>query len=82
MKEHYYVALDIGSSSVKTVVGEKFHDGVNIIGIGQTFTDGISKGMITDFELAKSAIKDTVKKASISSGVEIDEVFLKMPITD
>ena len=82
MKEHYYIALDIGSSSVKTVVGEKFHDGVNIIGIGQTFTDGISKGMITDFELAKSAIKDTVKKASISSGVEIDEVFLKMPITD
>lgn len=82
MKEHYYVALDIGSSSVKTVVGEKFHDGVNIIGIGQTFTDGISKGMITDFDLAKSAIKDTVKKASISSGVEIDEVFLKMPITD
>lgn len=82
MKEHYYVALDIGSSSVKAVVGEKFHDGVNIIGIGQTFTDGISKGMITDFDLAKSAIKDTVKKASISSGVEIDEVFLKMPITD
>lgn len=82
MKEHYYIALDIGSSSVKIVVGEKFHDGVNIIGIGQTFTDGISKGMITDFELAKSAIKDTVKKASISSGVEIDEVFLKMPITD
>ncbi|CAM4218343.1 cell division protein FtsA [Lacicoccus alkaliphilus] len=82
MKEHYYVALDIGSSSIKAVVGEKFHDGVNIIGTGQTFTDGISKGMITDFELAKSAIKDTVKKASISSGVEIDEVFLKMPITD
>jgi cell division protein FtsA len=82
LKEHYYVALDIGSSSIKAVVGEKFHDGVNIIGTGQTFTDGISKGMITDFEPAKSAIKDTVKKASISSGVEIDEVFLKMPITD
>lgn len=82
MKEHYYVALDIGSSSVKAIVGEKFHDGVNIIGTGQTFTDGISRGMIRDYDLAKNAIKDTIKKASISSGVEIDEVFLKMPVTD
>lgn len=82
MKEHYYVALDIGSSSVKAIVGEKFHEGVNIIGTGQTFTDGISKGMIRDYDLARSAINDTIKKASISSGVEIDEVFLKMPVTD
>ncbi|HIW11798.1 MAG TPA: cell division protein FtsA [Candidatus Salinicoccus stercoripullorum] len=81
MKEHYYVALDIGSASVKAVVGEKFHDGVNVIGTGQTFTDGVSRGMIKDFELARNAIKDTIKKAKISSGIEIDEVFLKMPIT-
>lgn len=82
MKEHYYVALDIGSDSVKAVVGEKFHDGVNIIGTGQTFTDGISKGKIKDFDLARNAIIDTIKKAKISSGVDIDEVFLKMPITE
>ncbi|MBY8909672.1 cell division protein FtsA [Salinicoccus roseus] len=82
MKEHYYVALDIGSASVKAVVGEKFHDGVNIIGTGQTFTDAISKGKIKDFDLARNAIIDTVKKAKISSGVDIDEIFLKMPITE
>ncbi|GAA3718437.1 cell division protein FtsA [Salinicoccus jeotgali] len=80
MKEHYYVALDIGSNSVKAVVGEKFHDGVNIIGTGQTYTDGVSKGTIRDFDLTRSAIIDTVKKAKISSGVDIDEVFLKMPL--
>ena len=82
MKEQYYVALDIGSSSVKVVVGEKFHDGVNIIGTGQTFTDGVSKGMIRDFDLAKSGIIDTVKKAELLSNIEIDEVFLKVPITN
>ncbi len=82
VKEQYYVALDIGSSSVKVVVGEKFHDGVNIIGTGQTFTDGVSKGMIRDFDLAKSGIIDTVKKAELLSNIEIDEVFLKVPITN
>ncbi|CAD2078194.1 cell division protein FtsA [Jeotgalicoccus coquinae] len=82
MKEHYYVALDIGSSSVKVVVGEKFHNGVNVIGTGQTFTDGVSKGMINDFDQAKNAITDTIKKAKIASGVDIDEVFVKIPIAD
>ena len=31
MEEHYYVSIDIGSSSVKTIVGEKFHNGINVI---------------------------------------------------
>ncbi|MCG7420317.1 cell division protein FtsA [Macrococcoides goetzii] len=80
MEEHYYVSIDIGSSSVKVVVGEKFHNGINVIGTGQTFTDGIKKGMIDDFDVASHAIKDTIKKAQIASGIEFEDVFLKMPI--
>ena len=80
MEEHYYVSIDIGSSSVKTIVGEKFHNGINVIGTGQTYTSGIKNGLIDDFDIAQQAIKDTIKKASIASGVDIKEVFLKLPI--
>ena len=80
MEEHYYVSIDIGSSSVKTIVGEKFHNGINVIGTGQTYTNGIKNGLIDDFDIARQAIKDTIKKASIASGVDIKEVFLKLPI--
>ena len=80
MEEHYYVSVDIGSSSVKTIVGEKFHNGINVIGTGQTYTSGIKNGLIDDFDIAQQAIKDTIKKASIASGVDIKEVFLKLPI--
>ncbi|SCS97889.1 cell division protein FtsA [Staphylococcus caeli] len=80
MEEHYYVSIDIGSSSVKAIVGEKFHNGINVIGTGQTYTSGIKNGLIDDFDIAKQAIKDTIKKASIASGVDIKEVFLKLPI--
>lgn len=80
MEEHYYVSVDIGSSSVKAIVGEKFHNGINVIGTGQTYTTGIKNGLIDDFDVAKQAIKDTIKKASIASGVDIKEVFLKLPI--
>ncbi|MCS4486184.1 cell division protein FtsA [Staphylococcus americanisciuri] len=80
MEEHYYVSVDIGSSSVKAIVGEKFHNGINVIGTGQTYTSGIKNGLIDDFDIAKQAIKDTIKKASIASGIDIKEVFLKLPI--
>ena len=80
MEEHYYVSIDIGSSSIKTIVGEKFHNGINVIGTGQTYTSGVKNGLIDDFDIAQQAIKDTIKKASIASGVDIKEVFLKLPI--
>ena len=80
MEEHYYVSIDIGSSSIKTIVVEKFHNGINVIGTGQTYTSGIKNGLIDDFDIAQQAIKDTIKKASIASGVDIKEVFLKLPI--
>lgn len=80
MEEHYYVSIDIGSSSVKAIVGEKFHNGINVIGTGQTYTSGIKNGLIDDFDIAKQAVKDTIKKASIVSGVDVKEVFLKLPI--
>ncbi|MBX8993397.1 cell division protein FtsA [Staphylococcus pettenkoferi] len=80
MEKHYYVSIDIGSSSIKTIVGEKFHNGINVIGTGQTYTSGIKNGLIDDFDIAQQAIKDTIKKASIASGVDIKEVFLKLPI--
>ena len=80
MEEHYYVSIDIGSSSVKAIVGEKFHNGINVIGTGQTYTSGIKNGLIDDFDIAKRAVKDTIKKASIASGVDVKEVFLKLPI--
>ncbi|WP_192946770.1 cell division protein FtsA [Staphylococcus cohnii] len=80
MEEHYYVSIDIGSSSVKAIVGEKFHNGINVIGTGQTYTSGIKNGLIDDFDIAKQAVKDTIKKVSIASGVDVKEVFLKLPI--
>ena len=62
----------------KTIVGEKFHNGINVIGTGQTYTSGIKNGLIDDFDIARQAIKDTIKKASIASGVDIKRSILKV----
>lgn len=78
MEEHYYVSIDIGSSSVKTIVGEKFHNGINVIGTGQTYTSGIKNGLIDDFDIAKQAIKDTIKKGFYRIRCGYKRSFLKI----
>ena len=50
-----------------------------MIGTGQTYTSGIKNGLIDDFDIAKQAIKDTIKSFyRIRCGYK--EVFLKLPI--
>ena len=62
MEEHYYVSIDIGSSSIKTIVGEKFHNGINVIGTGQTYTSGIKNGLIDDFDMWMGTTKYQIRK--------------------
>lgn len=75
MEEHYYVSIDIGSSSVKAIVGEKFHNGINVIGTGQTYTSGIKNGLIDDFDIAKQAVKDTIKKPLLHQASMLRKYF-------
>ena len=51
-----------------------------MIGTGQTYTSGIKNGLIDDFDIARQAIKDTIKKASIASGRYKKKYSLKLPI--
>lgn len=42
-----YVTLDIGSSSVRVMVGEVRRDSVNMIGVGEAKSRGIKKGPLS-----------------------------------
>jgi cell division protein FtsA len=38
-----YVSLDIGTSSVKVIIGEIVNDSINIIGVGNVNSEGLRK---------------------------------------
>ncbi len=71
------VGLDIGTTKVCTVVAEiEEHGRINIVGVGNSLSSGIRKGVVIDIDSAAQAIMDSVEKARAMSGYEIHRVVV------
>jgi cell division protein FtsA len=68
--------LDIGTSSIKVVVGERKSDGrIDIVGVGSCPSRGLRKGVVINIEGTVSAIGKAVAQAETMAGCEISNVF-------
>ena len=72
-------SIDIGSDSIKFVVGEYFNDKVNILHASSVRSKGIRKGLIIDSNLMVSAIRDGAKVVNESLGFDIKNVIVNVP---
>jgi cell division protein FtsA len=82
--DHLVVGLDVGTTSVRVVVGEAVPEKrsgdrdsssrLNIIGSGMVSSRGIKKGVITNIEIMAESIAEAVKEAENTAGVEIRAV--------
>ena len=71
------VGLDIGTTKVCTVVAEIEEPGrISIVGVGNSLSHGIRKGVVIDIDSAAQAIIDSVEKARAMSGYEIHRVIV------
>ena len=69
------VGLDIGTTKVACIVGQKAENGkIEILGYGKTISPGVRRGVVTNIFDTVEAIKTAVKQASDQSGVEINRV--------
>ncbi|MFF2445933.1 cell division protein FtsA [Neobacillus sp. NPDC058068] len=75
-----YVSLDIGTSSVKVIIGEMVNDSgkdsLNIIGVGNVRSEGLRKGSIVDMDDTVHSIKRAIEQAERMVGMEIREVVV------
>lgn len=71
----YIVGLDIGTTKIACIVGEKMPNGkIEIRGYGKTESTGVKRGMVFNIEETVDAIKRAVAEASEQSKVEIKSV--------
>ncbi|HTV75544.1 MAG TPA: cell division protein FtsA [Candidatus Baltobacteraceae bacterium] len=71
------VGLEIGTSKVCAVVGERNADGaLNIIGVGQSPARGMRKGEIVDAALAEECVRNAIVEAEQMADLEIRSVYL------
>ncbi|MGZ4159942.1 MAG: cell division protein FtsA, partial [Neobacillus sp.] len=71
-----YVSLDIGTSSVKVIIGEMVNDSLNIIGVGNVKSEGLRKGSIVDIDETVHSIKRAIEQAERMIGMEIRQVIV------
>lgn len=74
-----YVSLDIGTTSVKVVVAEYINQQLNIIGVGNERSEGLSRGVIVDIDKTVYAIKSAIRQAEQKSNHKIEEVIVGVP---
>lgn len=74
-----YSSIDIGSDTIKFVVGEYYNKKVNILASSSIKSKGIRKGLIVDPNLAINAIKDGIKEINDMLDIIIKKVIVNVP---
>ncbi|MCB1141166.1 MAG: cell division protein FtsA [Leptospiraceae bacterium] len=79
MELNSIVALDLGSSQIKVVVGRPLKDDfIEIIGQGTSVCDVIKGGAVTNIETTVRSIREAIDKAELMAGLEIREVVVNL----
>jgi cell division protein FtsA len=75
-RDELIVGLDIGTTKVCALVGERTADGVNIIGYGMARSEGLKKGVVVDIERTVDSIIQAIEEAEHMAGCQISSVFV------
>ena len=70
------VGLDIGTSKVVALVAELAPDGkFNVVGVGQTSSKGLKKGVVVNIEATVQSIQKALEEAEIMADRQIVQAF-------
>ncbi|WP_067728312.1 cell division protein FtsA [Oceanobacillus damuensis] len=70
------VSLDIGTTTIKVIIGEVLNDSLNIIGVGTAKSNGMKKGAIVDIDQTVHSIRSAVEQAERMVGMQIERVVV------
>ncbi len=73
--ENIYVGLDIGTTKVCAIVASlNENNEINILGIGRSKSEGLTRGVITHINKTIESIKAAIHEAEEQSGLKLDSV--------
>lgn len=72
-------SLDIGSSTVKLIVGEVYKDEVHVLSVSEVKSKGVKKGIIINPEETLLSLKELFSRAEETLDIKINKVLLIVP---
>ncbi|ARU58688.1 cell division protein [Oleiphilus messinensis] len=74
--DNMIVGLDIGTSKVVAIVGQKTPEGdINIVGIGSHPSKGLKRGVVVNIETTVQSIQRAIEEAELMAGCRIHSVY-------
>lgn len=80
-KEEIIAGIDIGSDKIRCIIakpGNEEDPRPHIVGIGESVSGGIRKGVVVDVEEAVSSISDALEKAERTGGVPVESALVSV----
>ena len=79
--ERLVVGLDIGSAKTTAIICEVVgdlprHPGIKVLGVGQTRTTGLRRGIVSDIEETTQSIRKAITDAEQMAGVKVDSCYV------
>ncbi|MFN8670343.1 MAG: cell division protein FtsA [Gemmatimonadaceae bacterium] len=79
--ERLVAGLDIGSAKTTAIIAEVVgdlprHPGIKILGVGQSRTTGLRRGVVADIEETTQSIRKAVSDAEQMAGVKVDACYV------
>ncbi len=74
-----YTSIDIGSYSIKIIVGEYFENKLNLLASACVSSKGIKKGLIVDPDLVINSIHEGINEVNEKLGINIKKVIVNVP---
>jgi cell division protein FtsA len=75
-------SLDVGSSSIKLIVGEIIKEKLNILAVSEVKTQGFKKSIINNEEKFIIALKQAFSDIEAKIGIPVTKVIVNVPETD
>ena len=75
MNKSFSVGLDIGTTKIVAMVGEKNQfNKINVLGVGKSLSLGVHRGVVNNITQTIQSIKIAIEEAQNKSNIEISEV--------
>jgi len=71
-----YTAIDIGTTKICTIIAQCDDNGIDILGIGITPSDGLQSGIIVDMNKAITSIKNSLDEAKLMASFESESAYV------
>lgn len=68
--------LDIGTTKVAAIIGEVTENGVEILGVGTSPSEGLRQGVVVNIEATTSSIMNAIQEAEQMAAADVQSVFV------